>query len=252
MQDDFKNSLRVSPEYVKKTADRIKKIIAINEKYFSKEYRDLYKNHFLNEFLELKSAFPEIDFDYLGRFKNKESMIEKINRKINDEQKTGNVYDNFANKIIVYSVNGDTDEVLLRNSCNRILDFLVTYRSNLSGEYFEELIDKRKNYIEIPKPNGYQAIHLIRKHVNENAPDFLSETQIRTFRMEEQQKFGNSSHANNYKKGKTITLSRCPIFLKISRSKKTGLYKAHELTLEESYNEYKSYINSSSNKKERA
>lgn len=240
MSNPFKNSLSVSSEYSRDLRERIKQILAINEKYYTRRYRDLYKKHFLDEFLELKMAFPEIDFDYSGRFKSKESMTEKVYRKIREEHKSGNIYDNFANKIIIYSVNGNTDEDILRNACIEISNFLVTYHSEISSEYFEELRDKRKDYITNPKENGYQAIHLIRRHKNNSEPEFLSETQIRTFRMEEHQKFGSSSHANSYKKGKAITLSRCPIFLRISKSKE-GVYKVYELSPEKSLEEYLNY-----------
>ena len=98
--NDFKEALRINPQNSRNHNNTyIQEILKLNEKYYSQEYRELYKAHFLEEFLELKRAFPDIDFEYSGRFKSEESMKEKILRKIH-EHKSGNIYDNFSNKLL--------------------------------------------------------------------------------------------------------------------------------------------------------
>ena len=48
MSNPFKNSLSVSSEYSRDLRERIKQILAINEKYYTRRYRALYSTRRLN------------------------------------------------------------------------------------------------------------------------------------------------------------------------------------------------------------
>lgn len=209
--------------------ERIKNIKNSLQVYYSADVKEDYKAHFSEENKILKNHFNNVDFLYEGRIKNPNSIEEKIHRKLY-QKKSGNIYDIFAKKIIVYSVDGFNDEKVLIKACYEILEFLNSYNSALL-----EMPDKSKDYISNPKDNGYQALHLLREHVSDNIPNYYSETQIRTFIMEEYQKFGTASHMLSYKPSETLKEELCPIFLEIGRNGKT-----YELPPKESFIKYKS------------
>lgn len=209
--------------------EKTKKIEDSLKLYYSTGVKESYKSHFSEEYAILKNHFNNMDFLYEGRIKNPNSLEEKIHRKLY-QQKSGNIYDIFAKKIIIYSVNGFNDEETLTKSCYEIRNFLNTYHQSLI-----EIPDKCKDYISIPKDNGYQAIHILRKHLSSNNPIYCSETQIRTFRMEEYQKFGTASHMLSYKPSETLKKELCPIFLEIGKNGKT-----YELSEKDSFEKYKS------------
>ena len=226
----FKEKIRYnSKDIFKKVQHRLKALYY----YYTDEYIDLYKKHFSDEYKEISTVFPEIDFTYEGRLKNENSLAEKIHRKLS-EGYAGQIYDIFAKKIIIYSVNGKTDEASLIKGAYQIAQYL----KEKNNEVIE--LHKLKDYILSPKPNGYKALHLLRTHILEkNKNNFNSELQIRTFRMEEQQMFGTSAHFYNYKPRKSITPDISPIFFEIG---KNG--KAYQLPPEKSLTKYKWFYES--------
>ena len=135
----FKEKLQYDPSTTVERIAQIKKRLLM---YYNSELKEDYKQHFSDEYRILKSQFPNVDFSYEGRIKNKNSLEEKINRKIS-QGKTGNVYDIFAKKIIIYSTNETTDEQDLINACYQIANFLANYNGNL--KLFTE---KCKDYIK--------------------------------------------------------------------------------------------------------
>lgn len=159
------------------------------------KYKEYYKYHLIQEYLDLKTEFPDIDFSIEARIKSEYSYRDKVDRKIS-EGNTGRVYDIFACKITINSVNGQTDENLLIDACYKFEDFL----NNKSRDSIT-IPNKSKDYIKSPKPNGYKSIHLNRitqggEHMDQS---FFSETQIKTFRMRQHEKTGEASHSQSYK-----------------------------------------------------
>lgn len=222
---EFLERINFNPPDINEIIRRIKTSLQI---YYNIDVKDDYKSHFSEEFQALRNYFPNVDFAYEGRIKNQNSLDEKIDRKLS-QGKTGNIYDIFANKIILYSVNGCTDEETLINACYEIADFLNAYSTSLT-----RIPNKCKDYISRPKENGYQALHVLRNHSTGVVPNYCSETQIRTFRMEEYQKFGTASHMISYKPSETLRPDLCPIFLEIGRNGKT-----YELSPKDSFKKYK-------------
>ncbi len=223
---------------------RKEKLLQIINYYQSEELKKEYKEDFLEDFVSLKQEFPNIDFDFSGRFKSFPSCLEKMHRKIR-QGGSGNSYDFFASKIVIYSIDGKTEEEELIKACYQMRDFLASYRSTTP-----EFLRKRKDYIQKPKTKKqkpqktvkaksnirkkyvasqkiteqiiYQALHLTRIHQKK----FASEVQIRTFRMEEAQQYGASSHDKIYKKGSG--LKNIPTFLSITQNRRTGLFQVYE------------------------
>lgn len=187
----------LSPEELQKLQEARKKLDLYN--VYSSSYLKYYKNHLENEVAVLKKNFPGVDFDILARVKSQYSYREKIKSK-------GESLDIFADKIILKSVNGKTDESLLQEYSYKIQDFLVTYNKSIT-----EIRRKRKDYIKTPKPNNYSSLHITRTiHTlddEENPIEFNVETQIKTFRMRETEKDGKASHFNAYKTTRTCFLN---------------------------------------------
>lgn len=187
----------LSPEELQKLQEARKKLDLYN--VYSSSYLKYYKNHLENEVAILKKNFPGVDFDILARVKSQYSYREKIKSK-------GESLDIFADKIILKSVNGKTDESLLQEYSYKIQDFLVTYNKSIT-----EIRRKRKDYIKTPKPNNYSSLHITRTiHTlddDENPIEFNVETQIKTFRMRETEKDGKASHFNAYKTTRTCFLT---------------------------------------------
>lgn len=187
----------LSPEELQKLQEARKKLDLYN--VYSSNYLKYYKNHLENEVAILKKIFPGVDFDILARVKSQYSYREKIKSK-------GEALDIFADKIILKSVNGKTDETLLQEYSYKIQDFLVTYNKSIT-----EIRRKRKDYIKNPKANNYSSLHITRTiHTlddDENPIEFNVETQIKTFRMRETEKDGKASHFNAYKTTRTCFLT---------------------------------------------
>lgn len=224
-------------EYLLQQQQLYDNLVKGNMKYYTSEYIENYKKHFVSEYIILRHHFPNVDFEYKGRIKSILSMKEKVQKKLN-EGKTGRIYDLYGNKIIIYSVDGCDDEKSLESAAYEISNFISCYHSDL-----DILEDKKKDYISSPKSTGYQAIHIIRCHNNiQPLSSFFSETQIRTFRMEENQKYGTYSHAMSYKPNIQITPERCPTFLEIGGSKEKG-FKTYVLSPKQSLEKYQEYFN---------
>ena len=187
----------LSPEELQKLQEARKKLDLYN--VYSSSYLKYYKNHLENEVAILKKNFPGVDFDILARVKSQYSYREKIKSK-------GEALDIFADKIILKSVNGKTNETLLQEYSYKIQDFLVTYNKSIT-----EIRRKRKDYIKNPKANNYSSLHITRTiHTlddDENPIEFNVETQIKTFRMRETEKDGKASHFNAYKTTRTCFLN---------------------------------------------
>lgn len=105
-----------------------------------------------------------------GRAKHHYSVYKKINI----EKKTlAEIYDLVALRIVTSTV----------ANCYKIMSLLHSY--------FEVFEDRTKDYIEEPKENGYQSIHLT---VRDYGTNQIFEFQIRTQRMHEYAEFGVAAH----------------------------------------------------------
>ena len=138
-----------------------------------------------------------VDFYRMARVKSKNNYIEKLRKK-------GEALDIFADKIIIVSVDGKTDEDLLVQTAYNMQNFLTSYSPNI-----QELTRKRKDYISAPKENGYASLHMTRAvYVEDEDIAFNHETQIKTFRMREIEKNGSAGHASVYKSNRNALLSK--------------------------------------------
>lgn len=192
----FKSTFILSAEERKELDEKQRKLFLYNI-YLSKYFK-YYKKHLEKEFAIFKKAFPNVDFDILARIKSNHSYKEKIEKK-------GEVLDIFADKIIIKSVYGKTDENLLIDYAYKIEDFLLNYNKSIN-----DIPRKRKDYIKNPKANNYSSLHITRViHTideDENPIEFNVETQIKTFRMREVEKDGDASHSKSYKASREIFL----------------------------------------------
>ena len=166
---------------------------------------DTYKINYLHSYIKhlekedelLQERFPNVDFYRMARVKSKNNYIEKLRKK-------GEALDIFADKIIIVSVDGKTDESSLVQTAYAMQNFLTSYSPNI-----EELTRKRKDYISAPKENGYASLHMTRAiYMEDEDIAFNHETQIKTFRMREIEKSGSAGHASVYKSNRDSLLSK--------------------------------------------
>lgn len=191
-----KSSFILSSQERKELEEKQKKIFLYNI-YLSK-YLRYYKSHLEKELDILKRTFPNVDFDILSRVKSNHSYKEKLEKK-------GEALDIFADKIIIKSVDGHTNENLLIQYAYKIENFLLNYDDSIT-----EIPRKRKDYIKNPKANNYSSLHITRTiHTTNNYGQpikFNAETQIKTFRMREVEKDGEASHSKAYKASRELFL----------------------------------------------
>lgn len=115
-----------------------------------------------------------------GRPKNVHSVYEKMKRK--NFSTAAEIYDLFAIRIIVPKV---TD-------CYRVLGVLHASWKPMANRF--------KDYIAVPKPNGYQSLHTTLLGLAKS--DLPTEIQIRTEQMHMDAEYGPAAHWA-YKKAKT-------------------------------------------------
>jgi RelA/SpoT family (p)ppGpp synthetase len=128
--------------------------------------------------LIIKNGFKEKDFEIVGRVKHYYSMYQKMQRKgIGIDE----VLDLLAIRILVRE---DLE-------CYKVLGIL-----HLN---FKPVISRFKDYITLPKENGYSTIHTTLFN-----DDGIVEAQIRTFEMNKTAEFGIAAHWR-YKDGRDIT-----------------------------------------------
>lgn len=177
----------------------------LESKNYLVQLYDTYKINYLHSYIKhlekedelLQENFPNVDFYRMARVKSKNNYIEKLRKK-------GEALDIFADKIIIVSVDGKTDEDLLVQTAYNMQNFLTSYSPNI-----QELTRKRKDYISAPKENGYASLHMTRAvYVEDEDIAFNHETQIKTFRMREVEKNGSAGHASVYKSNRDALLAK--------------------------------------------
>lgn len=122
-----------------------------------------------------------------GRMKHLWSLHQKMQRKESESLK--DVYDLFALRIVLPdSLDGEGKEQL---------SHLYSTLGLLHGEYLP-LQDRFKDYVAVPKPNGYRSLH---STVLGLLADHPTEVQIRTELMDKEAELGVASHWTYKEKG---------------------------------------------------
>lgn len=211
---------------------------------YSFDYKQPFYNQAHDVHRAIQEAFPTMDFHTICRIKSLDSTLDKIKHRTKE-----NVFDIHGIKHIIHSVDGNTSEPVLMSYCYKVKSFIENYYSNSGVE-----ISRIKDYIASPKENGYEALHLSGKVINENGRKF--ETQIKTARMEEIAKHGSANHSEKYKPrklGNNPTI-KVPRYLTIFTSD-DGRILSHNLSFSECFQyfyniSYESYLEKSKNENE--
>lgn len=110
-----------------------------------------------------------MQFDISYRLKSLRSIYEKMQKKaIHIEE----IFDAYAIRIVVPVI----------NDCYSVLKIINNHFTQLPGAF--------SNYIETPKKNGYQSIHLVVKNIKHEC----MEIQIRTQAMHWEAEHGHAAH----------------------------------------------------------
>lgn len=178
----------------------------INRYYaYTKQYIDEIKDYAIQEGTFLKNTFPDLVFTIKIRTKSFESYITKTNHNIY-VGKSPYINDIIAERIIITSYKGSTDENVLIDMCDNVAKALYDFRINTHFRMKNNIernpsnSDKdylTRDYIHHPKANGYQSLHIQMENIYNS--DLNYETQIRTFFMESQSKSSNEIAHNVYK-----------------------------------------------------
>lgn len=168
---------------------------------YTTEYMHEIKNYALQERIYLQEHFPGLIFNIKIRLKSYDSYINKLNTNIKDG-KSPFINDIMAERIILSEYKDSKDENLLICLCNEVARALYDFRINTNfrmkpESFMSEKEYVSKDYIEKPKENGYQALHILMQ--NKYNHDFTYETQIKTFEMEHISKTCSEIAHNKYK-----------------------------------------------------
>lgn len=116
---------------------------------------------------ELKKT--NIKYEVNARFKHLYSIWQKMQRK---DRKFDEIYDVFALRVIVENI----------EECYKVLGIIHTI--------WKPIVHRFKDYIAIPKPNGYRSLHTTIIGIDNKATEF----QIKTKEMHEESLYGTQSH----------------------------------------------------------
>lgn len=150
----------VYPKKYIETKKLMKQRIVVTKKYIKKINRQLQKA-LVKEKME--------DFTTLYRIKHLYSLYKKLPKKNMDINK---IYDIYALRVIVPTV----------ADCYRVLGIIHSQ--------WKPLLDHIKDYIALPKPNGYQSLHT----TIFTGDGGIVEIQIRTKEMHEEAQYGIATH----------------------------------------------------------
>lgn len=139
------------------------------------------------------------DVEVFGRFKNVYSIYKKL--QIKNLNKVEELFDIFAMRIILPDKNEEDQ--------SKTFDHLYNILGLIHSKW--RPISKRfKDYIAVPKPNGYRSLHTV---VLEIGPENFTqpvEIQIRTDRMHDEAEYGVASHwiYKHYRAGEQVDINR--------------------------------------------
>lgn len=133
----------------------------------------------VREQVEKRLRLEHIEFEINGRVKSIYSLHKKLQKFDNN---LDDIYDLMALRIVVQS----------KEDCYKVLGILHSM--------YQPMISRIKDYIAIPKPNGYQSLHTTVLTPNEQIVEF----QIRTYEMHEfaERGLAASFHYHEQKKSK--------------------------------------------------
>lgn len=189
--NDFLKGLIVDNETIQRT-NALSRLSA-KRNYYVSHYKELYLRHLQQEYNELHERFPNVQILPEARIKGQKSYSDKVQRVI-AEDPNKDIYDIFANRYIVISVNGSSSDKEIVPILYQIRDFLA-----YSDPHNEIMPERNKDYIVNPKHSTYQSLHLTRLHHNTQYAPYQSETQLRSYFMHSNAHSGRASHANTYK-----------------------------------------------------
>lgn len=215
---------------------------------YTKEYIDEIKEYALKENEFLKERFPGLVFTIKIRTKSYESYITKLDHNI-ENGKSPYINDIIAERIIITEYKNCKSEKVLKKVCYDVAKALYDFRINTNFRMKEDINSNRSNsdkeyitrdYIECPKPNGYQSLHI--QMESKNNKDLNYETQIRTLYMESQSKSSNEIAHNKYKPrllNDTSSL-RVPSYSVIPPfpNPETGKYEVYDIPRNERFYHY--------------
>jgi len=118
--------------------------------------------------------------EVVGRLKNVYSIFRKMKRKNLD--KIDQLYDLFAIRVILPTVDG-VDAT----------DYLYTVLGLIHSEW-RPISSRFKDYVAVPKPNGYRSLHTVILGLGPKNFDQPVEIQIRNSEMNREAEFGVASH----------------------------------------------------------
>jgi len=129
-----------------------------------------------------------IEFTIEGRFKHLYSIYQKMQKK---ERQFDEIHDVFALRIILPTT----------SDCYKVLGIIHTIWKPQPNRF--------KDYIAVPKPNGYRSLHTTVFGPDGKATEF----QIRTKEMHDEALFGIAAHWH-YKRGETSASKKQPDWIK--------------------------------------
>ena len=198
-------------EVIYENTDDLREFLKEYELYISKNgHLPVYLNRLSKEYIALKKAFPDVDFSTTARIKSPHSACDKRSKgKIN-------ICDIYANKYIIHNVNGITEESILESVCYKFFNFIEEFNFKNNAKLIGS-----KDYIKNPKPTSYKSLHATYEYNLENIEDdnneerkkFKYETQIKTYKMRWNEKFGPASHRTTYKDRSEVFLDTVPIYI---------------------------------------
>ena len=133
---------------------------------------------------QIEEVFDDLDMNATisGRAKHFYSIYKKMMR---DNKEIGEIYDLSAVRILVETV----------QDCYTVLGLIHSRWKPLPGRF--------KDYIAVPKSNGYQSLH-----TTVMALGYPLEIQIRTFAMHQISEYGIAAHWKYKEAGKSTTVSK--------------------------------------------
>lgn len=188
--NDFLSSLAVGQETINKI-NRLPGLLAQREVYL-RDFKECYFAHLRREFNLLHTVFPSADIVPEARIKSQKSYYDKAVKVSNYSDATKNIYDIFANRYVIKSINGSSEETDLIPVLYLIRDFL-----SYAFPDIRNVATRQKDYISHPKDSTYQALHITRLHVGDG--NYFSETQLQSGFMNYIAQSGSASHSATYK-----------------------------------------------------
>lgn len=131
------------------------------------------------------------DISVKGRYKSRYSTMKKL---LKDGRKPEQVNDILGLRVILYPTSGENMSEVGEKACYRTREIIQSL--------WKEIPKRSKDYIALPKANGYQSLHMAVDVSDNGRSRPLMEIQIRTIEMDMMASGGVASHSL-YKGGLT-------------------------------------------------